>query len=55
MEANQRINCTVGSCKYNDHSEQECKLDSIIVTPKQNCDPHRAKESLCRSYKNQEE
>ena len=55
MEANQRINCTVGSCKYNDHSEQECKLDSIIVTPKQNCNTKKTNESICSSYKNQEE
>lgn len=50
MEKNQRINCTVGSCKYNETSEQECKLEQIIVTPKSNCSSEKSDESMCSSY-----
>mgnify|MGYP001854466109 CR=1 FL=1 len=51
MEKNQKINCTVGSCKYNDHTRQECSLEQIIVTPIENCDTKQADESMCSSYK----
>ena len=30
MEKKQKINCTVGSCRYNDVGRQECKLEQII-------------------------
>ena len=32
---NQKINCTVTSCKYNENQEQKCNLKQIIVTPKE--------------------
>ena len=32
MEKNQKINCTVESCKYNNKKCQECELGQIIVT-----------------------
>jgi hypothetical protein len=51
MEHDQRINCTVGSCKYNKKQEQECSLKQIIVTPIENCDTKQPDESMCSSYK----
>lgn len=35
MEKNQKINCTVSSCKYNNKNEEGCILNRIIVTPKE--------------------
>lgn len=52
MEKNQKINCTVSSCKYNKRGEQECSLGQIIVTPIENCDTKQADESMCSSYRN---
>ena len=52
MDNNQKINCTVTSCEYNNEQRQECNLHSIIVTPKQECDTKNADESMCSSYKN---
>ena len=53
MEENQTINCTVGSCKFNDTQNQQCKLKQIIVTPVQGCNTKTPDESMCSSYKNQ--
>ena len=50
MEGNQKINCSVVSCKYNNKQDQECKLASIVVTPKQNCKTQKPDESMCSSY-----
>ncbi len=50
MEGNQKISCTVGSCKYNDKSESICSLDKIIVTPTQKCNTKEPDESQCSSY-----
>ncbi len=50
MEKNQKINCTVSSCKYNNKNEGECILSKIIVTPKQGCNTSKADESMCSSY-----
>lgn len=52
MEKNQKINCTVTSCKHNNHGKQECELAQIIVIPTQNCDTCGPDESMCSSYKN---
>ena len=46
----QKINCTVGSCKFNDYNNQECILKQITVTPKQNCNTKKPEESMCSSY-----
>lgn len=51
MEKNQKINCTVTSCKHNDNQCQECKLEQIIVTPIIGCDTKQSDESMCSSYK----
>lgn len=52
MEKNQKINCTVTSCKYNENQTQQCCLEQIIVTPIENCDTKQPDESMCSSYKN---
>lgn len=50
MEGNQKISCTVESCKYNDNSGC-CVLNQIKVTPIDNCDTKQPDESMCSSYK----
>lgn len=50
MDFNQKINCTVGSCKYNNSDKKECTLNHIIVTPMNNCNTKKADESMCSSY-----
>lgn len=54
MENNQKINCTVKSCKYNEYGTQGCSLKQIIVTPMPNVDTENPDESMCSSYKNKE-
>ena len=50
MKKNQKINCTVSSCKYNNGQKQECILQSIIVTPVENVSSMGSDESMCSSY-----
>ncbi len=50
MNNNQKINCTVKSCKYNNHINEICELNSIIVTPKTNVNSGKPNESKCSSY-----
>ncbi len=45
----QKINCTVTSCKYN-KQDKICGLKEIIVTPKTNCVTENTDESMCGSY-----
>ena len=52
MDENQMINCTVGSCKFNDKQMQKCELKQIIVTPIEGCETKQPDESMCSSYKN---
>ena len=52
MDEKQTINCTVGSCKYNDAKKQLCELKQIVVTPMEGCDTKTPDESMCSSYKN---
>ncbi len=52
MEHDQKINCTVTSCKYNENQRQQCSLRQIIVTPIENCDTKQPDESMCSSYRN---
>lgn len=53
MERNQKINCTVTSCKYNNGQTQDCTLQSIIVTPVEGKNTATTDESMCSSYENQ--
>lgn len=52
MDANQKINCTVESCKFNNTEKQKCELKQIIVTPTNNCNTKNCDESMCGSYEN---
>lgn len=54
MDKNQKINCTVTSCKYNEGGTQECSLEQIMVTPIQNCNTAKPDESMCGSYENKQ-
>lgn len=50
MEKNQKISCTVESCKYN-NNDGRCILEEIVVTPTQDCNTKQPDESKCSSYK----
>ncbi len=50
MEANQKINCTVASCKYNNQQNAKCTLESIHVAPVENTNTQTTDESMCASY-----
>jgi len=51
MEKNQKINCTVHSCAFNNTEHKMCELDRIIVEPCKNCDTGiPSEESMCGSY-----
>ena len=50
MEKNQKINCTVSSCKYNNQQRQQCNLQTIIVTPVPGVNSTEPDESMCSSY-----
>lgn len=50
MEKNQKINCTVESCKFNNCKKQLCELDTIIVTPNKGVNSAKPDESKCSSY-----
>ena len=50
MEKNQKINCTVTSCRYNDKIKEKCELESILVAPIQNINTQTPDESVCASY-----
>lgn len=54
MDKNQKINCTVESCKYNNVDREECILKQIMVTPMQDCQTKNADESMCSSYEYEE-
>lgn len=55
MERNQKINCNVKSCAFNDTHKCVCELDGIVVEPcKDCCNGNPADESMCGSYKHAE-
>lgn len=48
---NQKINCTVQSCKYNDKNYNICELNQIIVKACPGCSNGTPQdESMCGSY-----
>lgn len=47
---NQKINCTVNSCKFNNCENDECTLHQITVEPIDDCDTCTPDESMCGSY-----
>ena len=50
MEKNQKINCTVESCVYQDNETKRCTLQSINVIPTTDCGTQSTDESMCGSY-----
>lgn len=50
MDKNQKIFCTVESCKYN-NNDGLCSLNEITVTPIEDCNTEQPDESMCSSYK----
>lgn len=50
MERNQKINCTVSSCRYNNEVQGKCILQAIQVTPTENNKSKNPYESMCSSY-----
>ena len=55
MEENQKINCTVASCKYNNQQNAKCTLEAIHVAPMDDVQTETADESMCASYKFEQE
>jgi len=51
MENNQRIKCTVCSCKYNAIEDNNCKLEEIMVKPFPDDTSRKPDETICSSYK----
>ncbi len=50
-EKNQRINCTVESCKYHNYNHNVCQLQQIEVQACQNCSTGTPQdESMCGNY-----
>lgn len=50
MDENQKINCTVESCVYQDDETKRCTLQTIHVMPTENCKTKDTDESMCGSY-----
>ena len=46
---NQKINCTVSSCRYNDTKTKACELSSITVGTTFDSDTQKDA-TLCQSY-----
>ena len=54
MEKNQKINCTVGSCVYQDRNKKTCTLSAINVVPVANINTSKPDDSMCGSYECQQ-
>jgi len=50
MKENQKINCTVESCVYQDTKAKRCTLPAINVMPTTDCETRETDESMCGSY-----
>ena len=50
MEENQKINCTVESCVYQDSKNRRCTLQAINVMPTTDTTTVETDESMCGSY-----
>ena len=51
----QKINCTVESCQYNNCEQNACTLKQIMVTPCKDMHTQTPDESMCSSYRNNNE
>ena len=48
---NQKINCSVCSCRFHNGTKNLCELEQIKVLPCENCSTGNPKdESMCGSY-----
>lgn len=54
MDKNQKINCTVSSCRYNNEEKAQCILEAIQVEPTTDCNTLDCDESMCASYENEQ-
>ncbi len=51
MNHNQKINCTVHTCAFNNCDNHCCELNKITVEPCKNChNGNPADESMCGNY-----
>lgn len=50
----QEINCTVGSCRYNNKEKDMCELQAILVAPVNGKKTMQTDESMCASYRHEE-
>lgn len=55
MEGNQKINCTVSSCRFNNQEQNSCILQSIQVAPIDEYETMEPDESMCASYEYEEQ
>lgn len=51
MNENQKINCTVKTCVYQDNNNKRCTLKSINVMPTEYNMSGETDESMCGNYK----
>lgn len=52
MDGNQKINCTVSSCRFNNNHKNLCELEAIKVAPVNQVNTQKPDESMCSSYEN---
>ena len=50
MDKQQKINCTVESCAYQDAQTKRCTLQAINVVPVDDCESGKTDESMCGRY-----
>ncbi|MCL2350531.1 MAG: DUF1540 domain-containing protein [Defluviitaleaceae bacterium] len=50
--SNQQINCTVESCKFNDH-QKHCALNTITVGSETATQPKNECDTICSSFSKQ--
>ncbi len=48
-DSNQKINCDVTSCKYNDSDEELCTLEEIKVSNEEEVSEEK-EDTICASY-----
>ncbi len=51
MNNNQKIKCTVCSCKYNGIEDCNCKLEQITIKPYPEDNSRNPDETICSNYK----
>ena len=55
MKRNQKINCNVSTCTFNDCNNSECSLNEIKVSCDYNNDKVKEKsDTICSSFKTKE-